>query len=180
MSSSKKQISSDVRIEKILGKPEKLDYKSKSVLGSTSYFLKNFECVSQNWLLKENSKCAFQKYEFGLLLRAFYSNNLEVIPIKFGSIIKVTLIKGKETVNPSWYSPMTWLLKLGLPLRKARHFRLRASEYSIDQMTLIIQGKGYLLEMITGGWLFESQRDFFKPLFPIELFEEVHQNLSPR
>lgn len=174
MSSSERQILTDFEIEKILGKPIKFDFKSKPTLGSTSFFLKKLEISTENKKLKENSKCSFQKYELGILLKAYLSNSIENIPIRFDSIAKLIVIKGKETVNPSWYSPMSWLLKLGLPLRRARYFRLRLSEYHIDQMTLIIQSEEFLLEMIASGYMFESQRDFFKSLFPTNNLEEIH------
>jgi hypothetical protein len=38
MSRSKRQILTDFEIEKILGKPIKFDFKSKTTLGSTSFF----------------------------------------------------------------------------------------------------------------------------------------------
>jgi hypothetical protein len=124
--------------------------------------------------LKENSKCSFQKYEHGILLKAYLSSSIENIPIRFDSIAKLIVIKGNETVNPSWYSPMSWLLKLGFPLRKARYFRLHLSEYHIDQMTLIIQSEEFLLEMIASGYMFESQLKFFQSTIPTENLSIVY------
>ncbi|MBO6661016.1 MAG: hypothetical protein JJ862_11940 [Roseivirga sp.] len=174
MSKSKRQILTDFEIEKILGKPIKFDFKSKTTLGSTSFFLKKLESPTENTKLKENSKCSFQKYELGILLKAYLSSSIENVPIRFDSIAKLIVIKGNETVNPSWYSPMSWLLKLGLPLRKARYFRLHLSEYHIDQMTLIIQSEEFLLEMIASGYMFESQLKFFQSIISRETLSIVY------
>ena len=53
MSKSKRQILTDFEIEKILGKPIKFDFKSKTTLGSTSFFLKKLESPTENTKLKE-------------------------------------------------------------------------------------------------------------------------------
>ncbi|GHE53739.1 hypothetical protein [Roseivirga thermotolerans] len=174
MTTSKGQKLSEFEIEKILGKPIKPDIKSRKALGSTSFFLKKFESHTKKSSLKENHKCAFQKYEQGLLARVFHSGNVENLIFRFDSVSQVLLIKGKEIIDPKWYSPMAWLLKLGVPLRLARYFTVNSTDYSINEMTLIIKSEDHLLEMTTNGWFYEGQRRFFEPLFSKEVFKEIH------
>ncbi|WP_421808688.1 hypothetical protein [Flagellimonas sp.] len=102
-------------IIKQIGKPVKINLRQPKAIGSTGFYLKSFEAKnteSQN--LNLDSKCNFEKRTDGILLRSNYSNKLTALPIPKESIIKITLIRGKESVNPFFLSPMWILLKMGV------------------------------------------------------------------
>lgn len=72
------------------------------------------------------------------------------------------LIRGKETVKPIPLLPMWWLLKLGMPISKARYFRFSSTEHAIKEMQVIIETSSLEMKLNANGYLFESQRNFFK------------------
>ena len=97
-------------------------------------------------------------------MRANYSNKLTAIPIPNENIIEISLKRGKENINPFFFSPMWILLKLGISKLKARYFRFWLHEYSIDQMELNIKTTDYEIDFIANGYLFERQLSFFENL----------------
>lgn len=152
-------------IKKVIGNPEKVDFKNPKAIGSTLFFLKSFKNKSPgNECLKIDSKCNFEKHSGGLLLHANYSNKLFAIPIKKENIKSIKLIRGKETIAPFLLSLMNIALKLGVPIRYARYFRLNATEYIIEETSLELKTDAYEMKFIANGYVFENQRSFFKSL----------------
>ena len=152
-------------IIKLIGKPEKIDFRKPKVVGSTGFYLKSFKAKSPEFEnLKLDSKCNFEKRIGGILLRANYSNKLTAIPIAKQSIIGITITRGEETIDPFFLSPMWILLKLGVSKLFARYFRFRLYEYSIDQMELNLKTTEYEMDFIANGYLFERQLNFFENL----------------
>jgi len=128
------------KIEKVIGKPIKIDWKKPKAIGSSSFFLQSFtKKNNSNEFIKEYSKCIFQKYYKGIRLRSNLSNRQTVLAIKKTDIINVKLTRGKEYLSPIILSPMWILLKLGVSKITARYFKVRLSEYSIDEMKLRIE-----------------------------------------
>lgn len=152
-------------IIKKIGKPAKIDFRKPKAIGSTGFYLKSFKTKNpESENLKLNSKCNFEKRTSGILLRVNYSNKITVIPIPKESIIRITITRGKETIDPFFLSPMWILLKLGVSKVYARYFRLRLHEYSIDQMELNMETTEYEMDFIANGYLFERQWSFFENL----------------
>lgn len=152
-------------LTKLIGNPVIIDFKNPKPIGSTGYFLKSFTSKSSDSPdLKLNSKCNFEKRTRGILLRANYSNKMISIPIPNEEIIEITLERGVETIAPFFLSPMWIKLKFGVSIQKARYFRVRTHEYSIDEMRLGIKSTNYELELVANGYLFESQVVFFENL----------------
>ncbi len=152
-------------IIKQIGKPVEIDFRKPKAIGSAGFYLKSFKTKNpESENLKLDSKCNFEKRAGGILLRANYSNKLTAIPIPKESIIRITISKGKETIDPFFLSPMWILLKLGVSKLYARYFRFRPHEYSIDQMKLIINTAEYEMDFIANGYLFERQLSFFENL----------------
>ncbi|NAS32257.1 hypothetical protein GTQ40_14830 [Flavobacteriaceae bacterium R38] len=152
-------------IIKQIGKPVKIDLRKLKAIGSTGFYLKSIKTKnSETESLKLNSKCNFERRTGGVLLRANYSNKLTAIPIPNENIIRVTLKRGKENINPFFLTPMWILLKLGVSKLYARYFRIRSQEYSIDQMKLYIETTDYEMYFIANGYLFEQQLSFFENL----------------
>ena len=148
-----------------IGKPAEIDLRKPKAIGSTGFYLKSFEAKnSETVSLKLDSKCNFEKRTGGILLRANYSNKLTAIPIPNENIIEISLKRGKENINPFFFSPMWILLKLGISKLKARYFRFWLHEYSIDQMELNIKTTDYEIDFIANGYLFERQLSFFENL----------------
>ena len=152
-------------IIKLIGKPEKFNFRKPKAIGSAGFYLKSFKSKnSEAEILKLNSKCNFEKRTGGILLRANYSNSLSAIPFQKEKIIEITITKGKESVNPVSLSPMWILLKLGVSKLYARYFKIFISEYSIDQMELNLKTKEYEMKFIANGYLFERQLQFIENL----------------
>lgn len=150
---------------KQIGKPVKINFRKPKVTGSTGFFLKSFKSKNTNAEnLKLDSKCNFEKWTSGILLRANYSNKLTTIPIPEEDIIRITLKRGKENINPFFLSPMWILLKLGVSKLYSRYFRIRLHEYSIDQMEMKLVTSEYEMDFIANGYLFEGQLSFFESL----------------
>jgi hypothetical protein len=134
-------------IEKVIGETTKVDWKKPKAIGSSSFFLKSFKTKNgSEQLIKENSKCSFEKYSNGILLRSNLSNKLSVLPINKSEIKYIKLTRGKERVEPLTLSPMWIMLKLGVSKLIARYFRIVLGEYSINEMKLKIETENQIME----------------------------------
>lgn len=130
------------------------------VTGSTTYFIKSFNS-SEDIPFLENSKGIFQAFTKGLLLRVFKNNSSVSIPIHFLKIKKFELLKGVETIDPIFLSPMWVLIKLGVRIEISRYFKWRIWEYGIEPTTLQIETQDYKIGLETNGYTFNSQEKFF-------------------
>ena len=152
-------------IEKNIGKPTKIDWKKPKAIGSSSFYLKSFKAKNNSTeFIKENSKCSFEKYSGGILLRSNLSNKLSSLTIKESEIKYIKLTRGKESVEPLTLSPMWIMLKLGVSKLIARYFRIILGEYSIDKMKLKIETENQIMEFTQNGFIFERQMNFFRNL----------------
>lgn len=152
-------------IEKVIGETTKIDWKKPIAIGSSSFYLKSFLPKNDSaQLIKENSKCSFEKYSKGILLRSNLSNKLSVLPINKSEIKYIKLIRGKESVKPMTLSPMWIMLKLGVSKLIARYFRIILGEYSIKEMKLKIETENQIMEFTQNGYIFERQLSFFESL----------------
>lgn len=162
-------------IIKLIGKPTEIDLKKPKSIGSTGFYLKSFKAELES--LKIDSKCNFEKRTNGLLLRANYSNKLTAIPIPDEKIIRITLKRGKENIDPFFLSPMWILLKIGVSKLTARYFRFGLYEYSIEQMELNLKTTDFEMDLIANGYLFERQLSFFENLnYGNKLITEINAN----
>lgn len=147
------------RLNQIIGSPIK-----SGVRGSTTYFIKQVEGEELPDLLElDNSKAIVQRFENGILLRVFKSSKNYSIAISFDKLKRLSLIKGKEMVNPTKHSLFWLLLKLGVSIDKARFFG-GWNEYRIDNTELILECEKFYCRMICGGLSFNSQARFFQSL----------------
>ncbi|WP_457610848.1 hypothetical protein [Lutibacter sp.] len=153
------------KIKKLIGEPNKVKFRKPKTIGNGSYFLKSFMTKIDNpEEIKIDSKCNFEKYSNGILLRLNFSNKLSAIPIPKNEINKIELIRGEERINPFPFSPMWILLKLGVSKLIARYFKIYVSEYSIENMKLMIDTENYKMEFIANGFLYEKQLEYFENL----------------
>jgi hypothetical protein len=154
------------KLKRLIGEPIKSNLKDLKIIGTTSFFLKSFTNKKESVdTLKIDSKCNFELFDNGLLLRSNISNQLSAIPIRINDLINLKLIRGKEMINPFPLSPMWILLKLGVSILYARYFQIyKFNEYRIDEMKLIIETTDYRLKMIDNSYKFESQQKFFENL----------------
>ncbi len=157
--------SDERKINKLIGKPISVDFKSPETIGGPIVFLKSFTNKQDNSdLVRINSKCNFEKRPDGLLLHTSFSNKRVVIPIPKTDILEIKIILGKEKIDPIFLSPMWILLKLGVSILYARYFGFRFHEYSIDPMELNVKTTEYEMNFIANGYLFERQLKFLKSL----------------
>ncbi|MCT4664989.1 MAG: hypothetical protein N4A45_07125 [Flavobacteriales bacterium] len=169
----------DYQIRKLIGLPIKQRFDITKVSSSSFYYIKKFENkIHTDRALKINSRCSFELFENGLLLRSNYSNELLTIPIHYGEIKNIILTKGNELVNPFPFSPMWLLLKLGVSIKNARYFGIYwLKEYHIKETELIIETKNYYIKMTKNGYSFENQKPFFDKLQKkIERFRNLNDN----
>lgn len=153
------------KIETLIGKPITINFKNPKAIGGPGLYLKSFLCKTENdEIIATNSKCNIEKRTNGILVHTNFLNRQSLIPIQKKEILEMEIIRGNEKVDPFFLSPMWILLKLGLSIRYARYFRLRAHEYSIENMKLNLDTKYYNFKFIASGYLFESQLNFINSL----------------
>lgn len=152
-------------LNKIIGEPVKLNINKLQSLGSRSFFLKSIDLHKTNEDIKIDSKCNFQKYSDGILMRINYSNKISALPISNNSLTKIELIRGKETITPRSFSIFNLMIKLKVPIRYSRYFALRRPVgYQISDTILKIISNDYKMTLITNGYDFENQMPFFESL----------------
>ncbi len=153
------------KLNQLIGKPLKQNWRKPKVIGSPGLFLKTFVNNAKEYRSPPpDSKCNLEKRSKGLLLHTNYSNKQTLIPIPEESIQEIKIIRGKERINPIPLYPMWILLKLGVPILKARYFGMRMNQYSIEEMKLSIKSEDYEIELVGNGYLFERQLQFLKTL----------------
>ena len=156
-------------LNKIIGEPIRLKLNKFESIGSRSFFLKKIDiskAIKYSDEIKIDSKCNFQKYSDGILMRINYSNKIYAIPISNTSLTKLKLIRGNEKITPLSYSIFNLLIKLKVPIRYSRYFAWRRSkiEYQISDTELYIKSDFLEIDLITNGYDFENQLPFFKSL----------------
>ncbi|MDX1427922.1 MAG: hypothetical protein R3206_08865 [Salegentibacter mishustinae] len=158
------------KLSQIIGSPFK-----SGIKGSTTYFVKEIEShVTVE--VPDNSKAIFERYSKGLLITFFKSNKSSFLAIPFKEILELRLVKGKETVQPHFPSPMWILLRLGLKLDLARYFRLYTSEYRIEETVLLLRTGSIKIIFITNGYTFNGQSVFFSQLEEIPALQIIETN----
>jgi hypothetical protein len=124
---------------------------------SYSYLVKRFKNKNhQRDLLKENTLCTLETSENALSLHGNFSDGKETIVLDAEEIQSIKLYRGTERVNAIFMSPMWISLKLGIPLERARHFKIANSEYQIADTKMVLQTKQCLVELCTAGTAFEK------------------------
>ena len=156
-------------LNKIIGEPIRLKINKLETIGSRSFFLKKIDIskeIKHSDEIKIDSKCNFQKYSDGILMRINYSNKIYAIPISNTSLTKLRLVRGNEKITPQTFSIFNLLIKLKVPIRYSRYFAWRRSriEYQISDTELYIKSDFLETYLITNGYDFENQLPFFKSL----------------
>ncbi len=152
-------------LNKIIGEPAKLNLNKPQNIGSRSFFLKSIDFDKTDVQIKVDSKCNFQKYSDGILMRINYSNKLNAIPLSNKNLKKIELTRGKEKITPLPFSIFRLMINLKAPIRYSRYFALRRPiEYEISDTVLKIKSDKYEMTLITNGYDFENQLPFFKSL----------------
>ncbi len=100
-------------------------------------------------------RCSFDIQAEGLMLSDDFSKSYNQFSVLANEVVSITLIRGKESIDTFYLSPMHLLLKLGLPSRYARHFRIDPSEYSISLTKICIKTNGRQVELSTSGFRYE-------------------------
>ena len=100
-------------------------------------------------------RCSFDIQAEGLMLSDDFSKSYNQFSVLANEVVSITLIRGKESIDTFYLSPMHLLMKLGLPSRYARHFRIDPSEYSISRTKICIKTNDRQVELSTSGFRFE-------------------------
>ena len=109
-----------------------------------------------------NSKCNFEVHSAGLMLSGDFFNNYKHISILAQEVVSVTLVRGKESIDTFYMSPMHMLSKIGVPNHVSRYFSFHPTEYNIADTKILIEGKEQRLELTTSGYSFEKLKRNFK------------------
>lgn len=155
------------KVEKIIGKPTKIDFKKLNSVGSCSFYLKTIKSEKEVYKeLKINSKVNLQQFTDGILVRFHFSNKITFIAVGFEYLDKLYFKRGAEYIRFKKFSLMKTLVDLGIGIRYARYFASNRGEieYKIEPAEMKIETQDFQLEFITNGYNFESQDSFFKPL----------------
>ena len=113
-------------------------------------------------LLLSQTKCNLDILPMGVMVVGNFDNHDSIIPILKEEIESISLVRGKETIDTFYLSPMHILTKLGVPSRISRYFKVYPSEYKISETQIIIKCAEYQLKLITNGSNFESLLRSFK------------------
>ena len=93
---------------------EKLNNESKlfNKVGSCLYNLRtiSFKNPKDSLDIQENTRCNFERFEAGYLLRFNDYQKYYVLPLKFSQNWKLQMIKGKEDINPRSIAALLLLL----------------------------------------------------------------------
>lgn len=128
-----------------------------------SYLIEEFkDQFNKRDLLKENTVCSLETSKNGLLLHGDFSNGNQTISLNSDEIKSITLVQGEEQINARFMSPMWLSLKLGIPIERARNFKLNDSEYKIDDTKIELRTNGYSIELSTEGKAFEKLHNTLK------------------
>jgi hypothetical protein len=100
-------------------------------------------------------RCSFDIQTEGLMLSDDFYKSYNQFSVLANEVASITLVRGKENIDTFYLSPMHLLMRLGLPSRYARHFRIDPSEYSIAQTKIVIKTKERQVELSTSGFRFE-------------------------
>lgn len=151
------------RIYYILG--ESISVREQWKLGTTGSNLYRLRKLDVNGKTAEltdlNSRCNFEKFRNGLLLRINNMQKLYFVAMSYDSIDSIKLTKGDENISPLFLSPMGLLLRFGVHVRYALYFKLRASEYSIEPMTLSITSGNDYISLDSSGYSYYGALDYF-------------------
>ncbi|WP_421750278.1 hypothetical protein [Croceimicrobium sp.] len=151
------------KVNKLLGAPYKFSFKNHHNSGTASLFLKEYNSTSRFLEgLTIGSKCNFELRPKGLLLHVSLQNQYQQIPIPFSEIKKLEIEKGAESIKPIPMFPMWILLKLGLSIRYARYFRLKAWEYTISELKLRLITELYDMSFQSNGYNYIALAQYFK------------------
>ncbi|MCF8299145.1 MAG: hypothetical protein K9J13_16475 [Saprospiraceae bacterium] len=117
-------------IEKLIGKEFTVSERiANKKFGSNIYNLRQIKAKDSNIknLPQENSRCNFEFFEKGILLRINDNQKLFGIPLNEDEIIKFQLVKGEEKI---WPFSLAWLLyKLGVDINILKKFRFVLGGY---------------------------------------------------
>lgn len=119
------------------------------------------EFFSHRKVLK-NTKCTLEVHRAGIKLSGDFYEGLKHISVLSKEIRSIELIRGKETVDTFYLSPIHILTKIGLPNYVARHFRFHPTEYKIAQTKICIETLEQQLVLISSGYRFERLLRSFK------------------
>ncbi|WP_276165891.1 hypothetical protein [Zobellia alginiliquefaciens] len=121
-------------------------------------------------LLLSQTKCNLEILPKGIMVVGNFDNHESIIPVLKDEIESINLVRGKETIDTFYLSPMHILMKLGMPSRISRFVKVFPSEYKISETQIIIKCENYQLKLITNGSNFESiLRNFKKSGYSEEL-----------
>lgn len=155
-----------IEVGHILGKPKSIKEQLRSgSVGSELYRLIDLRLKSElKHLIDLNTRCNFEKYEKGLLLRINHNQKLYFLAFSYEQITSISVVKGKEIISPLIFSPMRFLLFMGVHIRYARYFRISLSEYRIERMNLIIKLGEDIVKLDSNGYNYYSELNFFKAI----------------
>lgn len=155
-----------IEVEHILGKSKLIKEQLKSgSVGSELYRLIDLKMKSElKYLMDLNTRCNFEKYEKGLLLRINHNQKLYFLAFSYDDISSINVVKGEEITSPLLFSPMKFLLFIGIHIRYARYFRIHLSEYRIERMNLTIKLGENLIQLDSNGYNYYSELNYFKEI----------------
>ncbi|CAM4193166.1 hypothetical protein ZORO111903_06375 [Zobellia roscoffensis] len=113
-------------------------------------------------LLLSQTKCNLEIVPKGIMVIGNFDNHDSIIPVLKDEIESISLVRGKETIDTFYLSPMHVLMKLGIPNRISSFFKVYPSEYKISETQITIKCKDYQLKLITHGNNFETLLHSFK------------------
>tara|TARA_B100000963_G_scaffold298979_1_gene270880 strand:+ start:316 stop:840 length:525 start_codon:yes stop_codon:yes gene_type:complete len=151
-------------IYSLLGSPFRDNTRLLTISGSGGYFIDRI--VSGDSFLAhipDDAKANIQRREKGLLIAFNKSNRLYGISLEWNEIDQITLTKGKEQLQPKFPLPVWWLIRLGLPVEKAKYFGL-FGEFKQEPLRLEIGFDNQVVALYANGFSFDEKAFYFSAL----------------
>jgi len=150
------------KIESLIGKQLDLSQKLRNhKYGSNLYTLKKLsseDCVGVD-VPSENSRCNFEKFEKGMLLRINDHQKLYAFVLSSDSIEEIIITRGEEKVFPLSLSGL--LIGLGMDREKVKKHRLLSGGFYHERFRLEIKTKSEMLVLDSNDSNYLKEKAYF-------------------
>lgn len=104
----------------------------------------------------------FERFRRGMVFRFNYRGTVYCLAFGNNEFFKIDLNGGKEEISPFLLSPMNFLLKLNLPIRFARYFKIRLDTYFVGNTFLKISLKRGNIDLESNGYNKYRIQEYFR------------------
>ncbi len=157
------QKTTNKEIESLIGRPLSVSQKlSRKSYGSSLYNLRTiklFESLASE-LPTENSRCNFEKFERGILLRINDKQKLYATPLDLKLVNEIRIIRGDERLHPIGLTAT--LIHLGVKKETVKKYRFLSGGHYHERFKLIIKTNTAEISMDNNDSNYRAEKEFFR------------------